>query len=68
MKRFNDSKMTLLLLVLMLALMFTAATAKADFIFGKPQNLGPTVNSPYHEAGPCFSADGLAASVAGTSG
>jgi hypothetical protein len=30
-----------------------------DFTFGTPQNLGSTVNSLYHDAGPSLSADGL---------
>ena len=34
--------------------------AKADFIFGTPTNLGPTVNSSASESSPSISADGLA--------
>jgi Tol biopolymer transport system component len=30
-----------------------------DFIFGKPANLGPPVNTSYHEEFPCISSDGL---------
>jgi len=33
--------------------------AKADFTFGEPTNLGPTINSAYSDALDCFSADGL---------
>ncbi len=29
------------------------------FIFGKPTNLGPTVNTAYHDVFPCISSDGL---------
>ena len=57
MKRFNDSKMTLLLLAFVLTL--TAGSAKADFIFGKPWNLGPVINSPSADVTNCFSADSL---------
>jgi len=32
---------------------------RADFVFGKPTNLGPKVNSPNPEYDPCISADGL---------
>ncbi len=33
--------------------------AKADFTFGEPVNLGPSVNRSSYEQGPCISADGL---------
>jgi Tol biopolymer transport system component/tetratricopeptide (TPR) repeat protein len=33
--------------------------ARGDFIFGKPTNLGASVNSSGHEFGPCVSPDGL---------
>jgi len=33
--------------------------ANADFVFGTPTNLGPTVNSLYGEGGVCISADEL---------
>jgi hypothetical protein len=35
------------------------SVANADFTFGTPTNLGPTVNSQYGEALPSISADGL---------
>ncbi|MBN2271003.1 MAG: protein kinase [Sedimentisphaerales bacterium] len=31
----------------------------AGFVFGKPTNLGPAVNTTYHEVFPCISSDGL---------
>jgi len=46
-------------LVLVLALGLTMEVANADFIFGTPTNLGPTVNSPYDEWDPSISTDGL---------
>jgi len=46
-------------IVLVLALCMVAEVAKADFTFGKPTNLGPTVNSVWHEQAVSISADGL---------
>jgi len=48
-----------ILLVLVLALGLVAEVAKADFTFGTPTNLGPTINSSYREAVPSISGDGL---------
>jgi len=31
----------------------------ADFVFGTPTNLGPTVNSSYNDSAPSLSAEGL---------
>jgi Tol biopolymer transport system component len=58
MKRFNDSEIALLLLAFV-GLVLTAASAKADFTFGKPVNLGPNINSSSVEIDPSISADGL---------
>jgi Tol biopolymer transport system component len=46
-------------LVLVLALGLATEIAKADFTFGEPVNLGPTINSSVPESSPCISADGL---------
>ncbi|HUU20850.1 MAG TPA: LamG-like jellyroll fold domain-containing protein [Sedimentisphaerales bacterium] len=46
-------------LVLVLALGITAEVANADFTFGTPTNLGPTVNSSSIEGAPSVTADGL---------
>ena len=35
------------------------ARANTTPVFGDPVNLGPTVNSPVEDSGPCISADGL---------
>jgi Tol biopolymer transport system component len=54
-------KMTILL-VLILALGLTTKVTKADFIFGTPTNLGPTINTASGEGGNgglSISADGL---------
>ncbi|MBL7186630.1 MAG: PD40 domain-containing protein [Phycisphaerae bacterium] len=47
-------------LTLVLALCMVAKVAKADFTFGEPINLGPTVNSSAGDNAPYISADGLA--------
>jgi Tol biopolymer transport system component len=47
-------------LVLVLALGLAAESAKADFTFGTPVNLGSTVNSSAGDNAPYISADGLA--------
>jgi len=46
-------------LILVLALGLIASVANADFTFGTPTNLGPTVNSSSSDQGPSISADGL---------
>ena len=46
-------------LVLGTALALAVAVANADYTFGEPVNLGPTVNTGYDEVGQSISADGL---------
>ncbi len=61
MKRFNDSKINLLLVAFVVALMLIVASANADFTFGEPVNIQsdfPLLNQPT-EGISCFSADGL---------
>ena len=48
-----------MLAILVLTLGLTAEVANADFTFGTPTNLGPTINSASLEETPCISADGL---------
>ncbi|MFC1763827.1 hypothetical protein ACFL6U_17350 [Planctomycetota bacterium] len=48
-------KTTLLILVLA----FAGGSAQADFVFGEPLNLGPTVNTSAHDTIPSISVDGL---------
>jgi len=50
-------KTTLIAMVLTIGL--STGFAKADSIFGEPENLGPTVNTADGETGPSISADGL---------
>jgi hypothetical protein len=54
----KTSKNVYLLIVLAL-LISIAMDAKADFIFGTPENLGPTVNSSSGDGSPSISSDGL---------
>jgi len=48
-----------MLAILVLALGLTTEVANADFTFGTPTNLGPTVNSSAGDVVDCVSADGL---------
>jgi len=52
-------KSTRILAILVLALGLIASIANADFIFGTPTKLGPTVNSSAFDGSPEISADGL---------
>jgi len=47
------------LMIMLVLIIITGRYAKADFIFGTPINLGPTVNSTATEQVPSPSADGL---------
>ena len=49
----------LVILVLALVVGLPACVANADFTFGTPTNLGPTVNSSSDDGGTSISADGL---------
>jgi len=49
----------LIALLTLLILMCVGGTAQADFVFGEPENLGPTVNSAYSEGISDMSSDGL---------
>jgi hypothetical protein len=47
------------MLLWLTAALMTCQIARADFVFGRPQNLGPVINSPASDFGACTSADGL---------
>ena len=47
------------LLILVWALFMNGQFAQADYTFGEPTNLGPTINSKAPDGGPCFTPDGL---------
>ena len=49
----------IILLVLVLSLCTVTEQAKADYTFGKPQNLGDVINTASSDYGACISADGL---------
>jgi len=52
--------------LMLMAGFLLAATglAQADFVFGPPENLGPVINGPLHDAGGTVSADGLSMLIA----
>jgi hypothetical protein len=47
------------ILLWLTAALTTCQIARADFVFDRPQNLGPVINSPSSDFGACTSADGL---------
>jgi len=55
----NDYRMRLISVGIVAAIVFSGGNAKADFIFGTPINLGPTVNSSARDYRPIISPDGL---------
>ncbi|MGB2863259.1 MAG: LamG-like jellyroll fold domain-containing protein [Sedimentisphaerales bacterium] len=59
MKWLNGYRMRLMLVGFVAAVVLSSGSAKADFIFGEPVNLGPTVNSSMQDGGASLSADGL---------
>ena len=59
MKWLNDYRMRLVLIGFVAAVVLSGGSAKADFTFGEPTNLGPPVNSIGKEVAPSISADGL---------
>ena len=59
MERLNGYRMRILLIGVVAAIVLGGESAKADFTFGEPTNLGPTVNSAHREIQPCISTDGL---------
>ena len=58
MKWSDGYRMRLLLVGFGAAIIVSCGSAKADFIFGEPINLGPTVNSSSHDQHPSISGDG----------
>jgi hypothetical protein len=59
MRRLNAYRMRLVLVGFMAAIALGGGSARADFTFGEPTNLGPIVNSSYWDGGPYISDDGL---------
>jgi len=59
MRLLNCTKIRIVLVGFVVAIAIGGGSAKADFTFGMPVNLGPTVNSFDYEFDPCISTDGL---------
>jgi hypothetical protein len=59
MKWLNCYRMKVVFVVFVAAIGICSGSAKADFTFGEPVNLGSPVNTSYNEIVGCFSADGL---------
>ncbi|KYK23618.1 hypothetical protein AYK24_07345 [Thermoplasmatales archaeon SG8-52-4] len=49
----------IIVLALVLTYCLVIVQAKADFVFGEPENLGPTINTPKHDWDQSVSLDGL---------
>jgi hypothetical protein len=47
------------MLMIIVSLLVISGNAEADFVFGQPENLGPTVNRPNHDGVWSISSDGL---------
>ena len=60
MKWFETYRTRLMFVGFVAAIVLGGGNAKADFTFGEPTNLGPTVNSSAGESQPYILADGLA--------
>ncbi len=60
MKWLNCAKIRLVLVVFVVAIVLgCGGSAYADFTFGEPTNLGPTINSPHKDFPGSFTSDGL---------
>ena len=59
MKQKSSYKMRMVLVGIAAVIVFSGSSAKADFTFGEPENLGPKVNSVYSDDWVCISSDGL---------
>ena len=59
MKLLNCRKIRIALVGLVAAIVLGGGSAKADFTFGEPTNLGPPINTASADMCPCLSADGL---------
>jgi len=59
MKWLNEHRIGFLLVGIVVAIVIGSGNAKADFTFGEPTNLGPTINSPHLDLTGSFSSDGL---------
>jgi len=55
----NRNRMRLVVVGIVAVMVLSRGSAKADFTFGEPTNLGPVINSSAHEYSHCLSSDGL---------
>ncbi len=55
----KNDRIRLVVVGIVVAIMLCGGSAKADFTFGTPKNLGMSVNSGRSDLSPCISADGL---------
>ena len=55
----NSSGMAAVWLAVVVGILMGGGSVKADFTFGEPVNLGPTINTSSSECPHCLSADGL---------
>ena len=59
MEQLNEYTARSLLVCLIAMMILGGGSAKADYTFGTPINLGPSINSPYDERHMAMPADGL---------
>ena len=59
MKWLNGYRMRFVLVGFVAVIALGSGKAKADFTFGEPTNLGPTINTSYGDGSLSISADGL---------
>jgi len=59
MKWLNGYRIKLMLVGFVAAIVIGGGSVNADFTFGEPTNLGPTINSPHADGPGSFSSDGL---------
>jgi len=55
----NGNRMRLVVIGIVAVMIIGGSNVKADFTFGEPTNLGPTINTESADGSPCISADGL---------
>jgi len=58
-KHIDHYRIRTMLVVFLAGFVLCGGSAKAEFIFTEPVNLGFNINTSYDEDGPCISADGL---------
>ena len=59
MKKLIDYKVSLVLVLVVVAIVLGGGSAKADFTFGEPTHLEAPINTSYFDYDACLSTDGL---------